>query len=581
MLRQCLCHASRALILGVLFLLGTQIVLLQRIASHGGASLALHSGGHDIVLSLRHFADGGSPAPQGPGLEPRAEAPLPPPPPPRLRAVAAAQPTVPPQPRAAVAAVSPPPLPPVPPGFTLKIGVDFKGNDLPTPRGGNAHTTVYGAARTCAANPSCSGFVMKGRPGDWRRGWAVYYKGGSMRSESANPSMFSLVKTFATIPWELSQAAAPVASAAAVVSAASSAAAAAPCTNDAECAASAPAGRSAVCLAVEDDARRCFEAEGPWLGKLRRRTSNAKLFDGFLFNNEFDLLEMRLHEVYPVVDAIILVEASFTFQNDAKPLYFADYIARDPQRFARFMDKIEHVKIVDGDAEVAALREKARSDNWAIEVYCRDAIAHRGIPIVRASRGATSSDLIMITDVDEVPRRDVARLLTQYDGYPAVVNFEMLWSYFGFYWLNPSPWETMGGALVTVGLMESKGYAANELRKGHFGEAMWMLPSAGHHCSWCFPLKDYIIKAASFSHHEFKSRMEGEAGIKERKCSGLFMGADRVEGTRQHFASDVPLFAVRPPLVASAAEARLPELMRHPFRPARLDYLLAPECDSS
>jgi hypothetical protein len=174
----------------------------------------------------------------------------------------------------------------------------------------------------------------------------------------------------------------------------------------------------------------------------------------------------------------------------------------------------------------------------------------------------------------------VVRLLRQYTGYPAVVNFAMHWTYFGFYWLNPKWWETMGGAVVTLETMERKAMAANELRKGNFGLPMWMLPSAGHHCSWCFPVADYIVKASSFSHREFKSRMEGEEGIRRRKCSGLFMGAERVEGERQHFALDAPHFDVRPPpagRVATRAEARLPELMRRPFRPARLDYLLAPD----
>ena len=138
------------------------------------------------------------------------------------------------------------------------------------------------------------------------------------------------------------------------------------------------------------------------------------------FNDEFDLLEIRLHELYPVVDAFILVEADFTFQNKPKPLRFKAYIASHPARFQRFSDKIVHVTLRK-PADIAR-HVLATGDPWALEVFCRDAVAKIGIESARDFlRNRTSKyesgipltspdDLLMITDVDEIPRREIVQV---------------------------------------------------------------------------------------------------------------------------------------------------------------------------
>ena len=418
----------RVLIGGMLVALAAQFALLQRVVKSSGAYVALRGTERsDDVLSLRRrdvaFSVARSSAKSAAAVAPME---------PTARGSSAHDVTARGPPRQPLHERPPeplpmPPPPPVPPGFTLHIGIDFDGHDLPTPPGGNPHTTIGDAARTCAANTRCTRFVMKGRPSDWRRGWAVYYKGGrgGAGDGSPNPSMFALVKNVdgprrsLPSPAQRSVRIADAVSSAAhrPAAPAAPAASAAPrrCSNDAQCAALAPPGRSAVCLGAEREERHCYEGEGAWLSRLvPRRASPAQLFDGFLFNNEFDLLEVRLHELAPAVTAVILVEATFTFQNHAKPLYFEEYVAAHPARFAQWMDRIEHITI-DGrpgsadEAEVGALRERAKVDQWAIEVFCRDAIAKRGIPLVRAKYGAGPDDLIMITDVRTQPNPDSER----------------------------------------------------------------------------------------------------------------------------------------------------------------------------
>jgi beta-1,4-mannosyl-glycoprotein beta-1,4-N-acetylglucosaminyltransferase len=66
-----------------------------------------------------------------------------------------------------------------------------------------------------------------------------------------------------------------------------------------------------------------------------------KIYDGFLFFNELDLLEIRLNVLNDVVDYFILVEASVTHQGTPKSFIFEE----NKNRFSKFLDKIIHIKI--------------------------------------------------------------------------------------------------------------------------------------------------------------------------------------------------------------------------------------------
>ena len=53
-----------------------------------------------------------------------------------------------------------------------------------------------------------------------------------------------------------------------------------------------------------------------------------KVYDCFPFNDEFDLLELRLMELYDIVDVFVLCEAPWTFLNTPKPLHYQANSAR-------------------------------------------------------------------------------------------------------------------------------------------------------------------------------------------------------------------------------------------------------------
>jgi beta-1,4-mannosyl-glycoprotein beta-1,4-N-acetylglucosaminyltransferase len=117
------------------------------------------------------------------------------------------------------------------------------------------------------------------------------------------------------------------------------------------------------------------------------------VYDTFPFFNELELLEARLAELDPVVDRFVLAEATRTHSNKPKPLHFQE----NRQRFAPFLSKIIHLVVDDCPDSANA---------WVIEKFQRDAVG-RGLV------GCRPDDIIMNSDVDEIPRASSVRWLRE------------------------------------------------------------------------------------------------------------------------------------------------------------------------
>jgi beta-1,4-mannosyl-glycoprotein beta-1,4-N-acetylglucosaminyltransferase len=129
-----------------------------------------------------------------------------------------------------------------------------------------------------------------------------------------------------------------------------------------------------------------------------------RVFDCFPFFMELDLLEIRLHELSPVVDFFVLVEATTTHSGNIKRLYYQT----NKERFAEFEDKIIHVVVDDmpryPEELQAALSSKdkewiaggyQKEDNWVRERFQRNAI-------MRGLVDADPDDIVIIGDADEI-----------------------------------------------------------------------------------------------------------------------------------------------------------------------------------
>lgn len=111
-----------------------------------------------------------------------------------------------------------------------------------------------------------------------------------------------------------------------------------------------------------------------------------KIIDAFTFNNELDLLEIRLHELNDVVDHFVLSESTVTHANKPKPLYFS----LNRERFRPFLHKIDLVIFDD----------VKNPSSWGIENDHRRSLSEK-IPV-----NLQDEDIILISDVDEIPRKE-------------------------------------------------------------------------------------------------------------------------------------------------------------------------------
>jgi hypothetical protein len=135
-----------------------------------------------------------------------------------------------------------------------------------------------------------------------------------------------------------------------------------------------------------------------------------KIYDVFSFYNEFDVLEIRLQELWDTVDYFILLEASTTYVGNAKSYLFEENKAR----FAPYLEKIRHIKLDDSLEDQKKIFTNEIDDTWVREKYQRWA-SGRGL------EGLQPEDIVIVSDLDEVPRAEIIEMIREdendYDRY--------------------------------------------------------------------------------------------------------------------------------------------------------------------
>jgi hypothetical protein len=218
-----------------------------------------------------------------------------------------------------------------------------------------------------------------------------------------------------------------------------------------------------------------------------------KIYDCFTFNNELDALEVRLNELYPVVDHFVLVEASRTHAGQPKPLHFQEQRAR----FAPFADKLIYVPVYDlpdGD------------DAWVRENFQRNCIA-RGLANLR------DDDLVLVSDADEIPRQEIVAEL-RYDRHD-LFGLRLPLFYYRFNYVNIAGAELHQVWTVGVRGREFRsGQAVRNLGREMTGLRNWLrvkrqhgriIPQAGWHFSWLGNEPHIARKLQDNAPHEWHS----------------------------------------------------------------------------
>lgn len=268
-----------------------------------------------------------------------------------------------------------------------------------------------------------------------------------------------------------------------------------------------------------------------------------RVFDCFPLFNEVDLLELRLNELWDVVDVFVIVEARTTFSGSPKPLSLLEH----EDRFAKYMQKIRYIVL---DVFPEGLND------WGREEYQRNYIA-RDMPDL------LPGDILILSDLDEIPRAETLRDIVARGIQPGEVYCLSLACY--SYYLNvklPVRWERQGPRLINAGdlgdfqslrrvLAPTKGLVRNLLRQIKSSRRMrqWvrriLVRDAGWHFTWMGGNEAVALKGSSIAEHSHLPEGKKSVGWADTRMKTLLDDDTRYELV--NIEDDLPAFVSRNP----------------------------------
>lgn len=142
-----------------------------------------------------------------------------------------------------------------------------------------------------------------------------------------------------------------------------------------------------------------------WIPLWRPR----RVFDAVIFSIELDILEIRYRELLPVVSKFVLVESESTFTGRAKALYFAEN--RDRFRFVE--DRLAYGSM------------PGRNGTPGENPFDLESEQRKFTETVVKEAGIAPGDLLIMSDVDEIPSAHTVRLLQWCHGWPSPMHLQM------------------------------------------------------------------------------------------------------------------------------------------------------------
>jgi len=209
-----------------------------------------------------------------------------------------------------------------------------------------------------------------------------------------------------------------------------------------------------------------------------------KVYDCFTFFNELDLLEIRLQELYDNVDVFVIAEANMSHSGNPR-----DYcLLANWERFKPFHDKIRYIQVDDFPVT---------TNSWVREKFQRDAL-RRGLTDI------SDEDLIIISDLDEIPRADIVELIKEDENkYERYVLRVPLFRYkFNFLkWYQP---------VINQQMIVTRAHVFTNPEKERDYTHAWLPPApdvvyldhAGWHFSYLGDDKTAVYKLQNFAHTE-------------------------------------------------------------------------------
>ena len=230
------------------------------------------------------------------------------------------------------------------------------------------------------------------------------------------------------------------------------------------------------------------------------------VYDCISLFNELDLLEIRLNILDPYVDHFVITEGRVTFNNVPKPLFYE----ANKERFAKFADKI--IYNVIEDMPNSYLDMVHRDDKDMFYNLCVDRVVNadwfeKWYPLyirdtwtkecsIRPLVNAQPTDIIMLSDLDEIPRPEVFEKIIEAfaTDNTKIYNLQERW-YNYFFNVQKQEWWT-GNIILSFENFLKTGFCELKMRRRGL-----MVTDSGWHFSYMGDAKMIAEKLDSIREH--------------------------------------------------------------------------------
>lgn len=266
------------------------------------------------------------------------------------------------------------------------------------------------------------------------------------------------------------------------------------------------------------------------------------IYDCFTFFNEFEILKIRLSELYDEVDYFVIVEGNKTHSGEKKAYNFKEkssyfkkwekkiiYVPVELPSFNtidRLLMALEKTKIYKIGRWVTITFGFGR---WKLERAQRRAISS-------ALKSAEEEDIIMVSDIDEIPRASKIALATKMASDGSFVAFENRVFYYFLNGLASQKW--IGTRACSFKYLNKKlnsnpdfmripGFITRLKKRTLYQKDIKIIKDGGWHFSYLGGVDNIIKKRMSTAHTEISSdEMTDSNKIIEDIKNGIFFTKD-------------------------------------------------------
>ena len=231
-----------------------------------------------------------------------------------------------------------------------------------------------------------------------------------------------------------------------------------------------------------------------------------KLYDSFMYFDEDLVLDLRLNILNNYVDKFVIAEATKDHTGKDKKLNF------NINNFSKFKNKISYIIVEDMPTNL-----KYYKKNWPVH-HLRD--QHQRNALARGYEDSNDEDLIMISDIDEIPDPNKIKIFDVKNKYACFIqkNFQSKINL-----LNISDKNWMGTKIIKKKYIKSPQWLRNiktakpSFWKFYKPRQPQLIYDGGWHFSFLKNPKGISKKIQSYSHSEYnKSIYTDEKKIAER-----------------------------------------------------------------